>query len=275
MKRKTKLGNRLLLALSGCLAAATAGANERYFAYSYEPETMPQGAWEVEQWTTLRAGRNAAVGQTGYQNWELRHSAEYGVTDRYTLEVYANENIESFRDPMAGTSSTTFTFDGISVENRYLVLNPAENPVGLTLYAEPRFSGVQAEMEEKVILGQRHGDWKWAFNLVHSTDWTRHFHTTEGEVEADLGIARDLTKHWAAGLELRDHNEVPDYHAWENSAVYLGPVVSYRRSNWWATLAVLPQIYGINLISDLDKNHHLDLESHERWNIRLIFGIQF
>ncbi len=275
MNLLTKLRTKLLLGMAGCLAAATAGANERYFAYAYEPETMPRGAWEMEQWATLRLGRNEAVGQAGYQNWELRHSVEYGVTDRYTVEVYANENVESFRDPMAGTSSTTFTFDGISLENRYMVLNPAEHAVGLTLYVEPRFSGVQAEMEEKIILGQRHGDWKWAFNLVHATEWTQHFHQTEGEVEADFGIARDLTRHWAVGLELRDHNEVPDYHAWENTAVYLGPVVSYRRANWWATLAVLPQIYGANFISDVDKNHHLDLEGHERWNIRLIFGIQF
>ncbi len=48
-----------------------------------------------------------------------------------------------------------------------MVLNPAEHAVGLTLYLEPRYSGDQAEVEEKIILGQRHGNWKWAFNLTH------------------------------------------------------------------------------------------------------------
>ncbi|MDB6019460.1 MAG: hypothetical protein JWR19_3949 [Pedosphaera sp.] len=271
-----KLRNRLLLLLlTSTLIVGSASASERYFAYSYEPETMPKGGWEVEQWATLRLGRNQAVGQDDYQKWELRHSVEYGVTDNYTVELYVNENIESFRDPAAGTSTSSFTFDGISIENRYLVLNPAEHPVGLTLYVEPRFSGVETEVEEKIILGQRHGDWKWALNLTHATEWTRHFRATEGEVEASFGIARDLNKHWAVGLELRDHNELPDYHQWENTALYIGPVVSYRRANWWGTLAVLPQVYGANFTGNPDNNPHLELEGHERWNIRLIFGVAF
>jgi hypothetical protein len=40
------------------LSLATASAMERYFTYTYEPETMPAGALEYEQWVTLRAGRN-------------------------------------------------------------------------------------------------------------------------------------------------------------------------------------------------------------------------
>src|SRR3954454_3112363 len=146
--------------VAGSLMAGSAVASERYFGYSYEPETMPKGAWEFEQWATLRLGRNTAVGQERYQKWELRHSLEYGVTDNYTVELYVNENIERFRDPTTGGSSTTATFDGISIENRYMVLNPAEHAVGLTLYLEPRFSGTETEVEEKIILGQRHGDWK-------------------------------------------------------------------------------------------------------------------
>jgi hypothetical protein len=271
-KPQTKL---LAGIVAGSLMAGSAVSSERYFGYSYEPETMPKGTWEVEQWATLRLGRNTAVGQEGYQKWELRHSLEYGVTDNYTVELYVNENIESLRDPAAGSSSTSFTFDGISIENRYMVLNPAEHPVGLTLYVEPRFSGVQTEVEEKIILGQRYGNWKWAFNLTHATEWSNHFRETEGEVEATFGIARDLNKHWALGLELRDHNEIPEYREWENTALYVGPVVSYRRANWWATLSVLPQVYGANFTGDPDGNHHLELEGHERWNIRLIFGFGF
>ena len=255
--------------------AGSAAANERYFTYTYEPETMPKGGWEFEQWVTSRLTRNANVGQEGFQRWELRHSAEYGVTDNYTVELYVNENIQSFRDPMAGSSSTTFTFDGISVENRFLVLNPAEHAVGLTLYVEPRFSGPEFELEEKIILGQRQGNWKWALNLTHATDWSNHFRQVEGEVEASFGIARDLGKHWAVGLELRDHNEIPDYRRWENTAIFLGPTVSYRRANWWTALSVMPQVYGANFTGNPDGISHLDLQGHERLDVRLVFGIGF
>jgi hypothetical protein len=40
-------------------------------------------------------------------------------------------------------------------------------------------------------------------------------------------------------------------------------------------LSVLPQVYGGNFLGNRDQTPHLDLESHERVNIRLIFGIQF
>ena len=81
-----------------------------------------------------------------------------------------------------------------------MLLNPADHAVGLTLYLEPRFSGDEAEVEEKIILGQRHGDWKWAFNLTHATEWLDNLHTTEGELEASFGLARDFGKRWSLAL---------------------------------------------------------------------------
>ena len=236
---------------------------------------MPQGATEFEQWVTLRTQRTKAVGQDNFNQWELRQAWEYGVSDRYTVELYLNEASESYRDPATGGDISTFSFRGVSLENRYLVFNPAEHAVGLALYLEPRYSGEEAEMEQKIILGQRYGEWKWAFNLTHATEWSENFHKTEGEIEASFGIARDLNKHWSVGLELRDHNELPDYDTWENTALFLGPVVSYRREKWWAALAVLPQIYGANFAGNPDDNTHFELEGHERINFRLIFGMDF
>ena len=249
--------------------------DERRFAYTYEPETMLKGAREFEQWITLRSQRSKDVGQQNFNRWELREALEYGLTDNYTIELYLNTSAESFRDTVTGTDTSHFRFDGISLENRYMVLNPASHSVGLSLYLEPRFSGDEAEVEEKIILGQRYGNWKWAFNLTHATEWSENFHNTEGELEASIGIARDVGKRWAVGLELRDHNELPDYRRWENTALFLGPVVSYRQENWWGTLSVLPQIYGANFGEDPDGNRSLELEGHERVNVRLILGFDF
>ncbi len=265
--------------LAGGLCLQAARADEKRFTYSYEPETLPQDAMEFEQWITLRTQRTKGgeVKQQNYNKWEVREELEYGVTDNYSVALYLNTAAESFRDlstsPAADRSK--FEFTGVSLENRYLVFNPANHVVGLTLYLEPRFSGEQAEIEEKIILGQRHGDWKWAFNLTHATEWEENFHQTEGELEATLGVARDLNKHWSAGLELRDHNELPDYRHWENTALFLGPVVSYRQEKWWAACTVLAQIYGANFGGDPDGHAHLELEGHERVNLRLIFGFSF
>ena len=95
------------------------------------------------------------------------------------------------------------------------------------------------------------------------------------EPPSQIGIARKIGTHWTLGVEVRDHNEIPEYKRWENTAIYLGPVVCYKRSGWFGTLSVMPQIYGANYTGNPDNNPHLELEGHERINIRLIFGFSF
>jgi hypothetical protein len=270
------LKSKLLIGLLAGSACLTTNANERFFTYTYEPETLPQGAMEYEQWVTLRSGRNRTVGQDNFNKWELREELEYGVTDNYSVSLYLNESSESYRDPVTEEDiNSGLEFGGISIENRYMLWNPADHAVGLTLYLEPRFAGDEAELEQKIILGQRHGDWKWALNLTHATEWADNFHETEGEVEASFGITRHLNSNWSLGVEVRDHNELPEYEEWENTALYLGPVVTYQQEKWWATLTVMPQIFGVNFAENVDSNHALELEGHERLNVRLIVGFGF
>jgi hypothetical protein len=255
--------------------AVTASATERFFTYTYEPETMPQGLFEYEQWVTALVGRTSFVGQKDYNRWEFRHEFEYGVTDNYTLSLYVNESLTNYREPETGHRVRDWNWDGISLENRYMVWNPADHKVGLALYLEPRLSDREAELEEKIILGQRFGDWKWALNLTHATEWSERFREREGEVEVSFGITRALNNHWSLGIEARDHNELPDYRVWENTAFYLGPVLTYRAERWWATLTVMPQIVGANFAENVDDNRHLELEGHERLNVRFIIGVTF
>jgi len=254
---------------------ASASANERLFTYTYEPETMPKGGWEFENWVTARDGRNDNVGQKDFHEWEFRQSVEYGVTDNWTTELYFNSHQQSFRDPVSGNRHTDFRWDGISLENRYQVWNQADHPVGLTLYLEPRISDSGGEIEAKVILGQRYGQWKWAMNLTHEAEWFNHFHNCEGETELSFGLARMIGKHWAVGFEFRDNAELEEYKVWDNNAFYAGPVVAYRADRWWASLAFMPQVFGNNFPDNPDGNPNLELEDHERWNTRLIFGINF
>jgi hypothetical protein len=279
MKNSNKMRLPVVGLLAGALSFWTARADERRFTYTYEPETLPQGAMEFEQWITLRTQRTSGgqVQQQNYNLWELREELEYGVTDNYSVSLYLNANSESYRDvsQQPAQDVSHFDFKGVSIENRYMALNPAEHAVGLTFYLEPRYSGDEAEIEEKIILGQRHGEWKWAFNLSHATEWTDNLHTIEGEVEASVGVARDVGKNWSLGLEVRDHNELPDYRIWENTAVFVGPVVSYRQEKWWAAFAVLPQVYGTNFNGDPDNDPNLELEAHEKVNIRLLIGLSF
>jgi len=281
MDKPTRLtqANRILAAVLACGLGATLGsADERRFTYSYEPETMPKGGMEFEQWITWRTQRTSAgsVQQENFNSFEFREELEYGVTDRYTLGLYLNTKAESYRD--VGVSPpedvSDFEFDGIALENRYMVLNPAENPVGLTLYVEPSFSGSEAELEEKIILGQRYGDWKWALNLVHATEWEDNWHETEGELQVTLGVARDLNANWSLGLEFYNKNVWPEYDRFEYSSYYLGPTVSYRSEKWWAALSILPQVYGRNYLGNPDDNTAKVLDEQEWVHVRLLMGFE-
>ncbi len=275
----------LILSVFFCFfGLMNAHASERYFTYTYEPETMPQGATEFENWVTLRTQRNDAVEQHNYNKWELRQEFEYGVTDNYTASLYLNESYEYFStktvDEDTGLETTERTressFDGVSIENRLMILNPATNPVGLTLYFEPRFSGEELELEEKIILGQRVGDWKWALNISHATEWFDDFDAKEGELEFTFGLTREINKRWHLGFEFRNHNELPEYKEWENTVFFVGPVVTYQRENWWMTVTALAQVYGKNYQnSDPDGKSNFELEGHEYLNVRCIIGIDF
>jgi hypothetical protein len=267
-----------LALLAGTAVLQSASATERIFTYTYEPETMPEGGMEFEQWVTLRTQRTkeGSVNQQNYNKWELREELEYGVTDRYTVGLYLNADAEKYREFVPGGRDVSdFNFAGISLENRYMVLNPADHAVGLTLYLEPRFSGDTAEIEQKILLGQRHGNWKWALNLSHATDWEDQLHEVEGEFEASFGIARQFGKNWSVGLEAKNTAAMPGYRQVEYDAVHVGPVVSYRQEKWWAALTVLPQVWGKNFDGNPDNNRHLDLAHNEKVNIRLLFGVSF
>ena len=270
-----RMSRHFTLGIAFAIAVTAVRADERLFTYTYEPETAPQGMFEFEQWVTSRAGRNAAVGQNDYSRLQFREEFEYGVTDNYSVSLYVNHEYETFKDPGTGATSSHYDWTGVSLENKFMVFNPADHAVGLSLYLEPTYDGKNFELEQKIILGQRCGDWKWALNFTHATEWTDHFRMTEGELEVSFGLAYQLSSRWAIGLEIRDHNELPEYKRWENTALYIGPVISYRREHWWAALTVMPQVYGSNFGGDPDGNSALELEGHERWNVRFIFGYNF
>src|ERR1043166_9162085 len=97
------------------LLVLAAVADERRFTYTYEPETMPAGAWEIEQWIPWGTLRNKPVGQDNYNKWKFKTALEYGVPDTYTADLSLNTKSKCFRDPASGRDFSKFSFDGISI----------------------------------------------------------------------------------------------------------------------------------------------------------------
>jgi len=145
----------------------------------------------------------------------------------------------------------------------------------MTLYIEPTFAGDEIELEQKLIFGNRIGEWIWAVNFIHETEWEKNLNATEGKAAVTAGLARSIGKRWTLGLEARDVTAFPEYEEASYSALFVGPVVSYRNERFWGLLSVMPQIYGTNFGNDTDNNPHLVLNDLERVNVRLGFGLDF
>lgn len=128
-------------------------ADDRRFTYTYEPETPAARTMAFENWTTLGAQRGAATGEANYRQWDLRQEFEYGVTDKYAVGLYLNEQATAFRKPGMTANDSHFDWKGVSLENRYNLLNPAEHAIGVTLYLEGTYSGVRRSLSKRSSSG--------------------------------------------------------------------------------------------------------------------------
>ncbi|MDA0576647.1 MAG: transporter [Verrucomicrobia bacterium] len=262
-----------------------AHADERKFGYVYEADVLPKGGMEFEQWVTARSGKDGGR----YARWDFREEIEYGLTERLTTALYLNfkdEYSSGVRSahasdeaaPEAATTETTkseFEFKGFSSEWKYQLASPYKDAVGVVLYFEVGSDlAHETELEQKLILSKNWERWVAAFNLTVEQEWEYEDGETEkeGVLELSAGVSHRFTDHWSGGLELRNHREYADSFEFKNeahSAFFLGPNVSYGGANRWATLSVLPQIYG-----DGDTAvDNLILDAHERIEVRLLVGV--
>src|SRR5262249_44738246 len=154
------------------------------------------------------------------------------------------------------------------------------DPLGLALYLEGGFTSTEIELETKLILDKRLGDFLLAFNAVGEYEWNSISGTTEHEklFEFDAGAVYFFTPVFAAGLELRNKNDIAPGQSpngkdeWEFSVLCGGPVVSYSAETWWATLTLLPQLANLKREAGAPTR---ELEEHEKVSTRLIFGAHF
>jgi hypothetical protein len=253
------------LALLAALAASPdpSFATERRFGYVYGSSTLNPGSVEVEPWTTLRLGREEA-----YRGFDQRVEFEAGLTDRLQTAFYLNWTAVS--EEVDGVLASESTWKGVSSEWKLKFTDPVADPVGFALYLEPGFGPTEAEVEGKVILDSRRGDWYAAFNAGADHEWEFEADETEREVgiDLDLGIAYSLTPALSAGIEMHSPTTIPAGEEVESSALFAGPVLSYAAESWWTTITVLPQIHAWKGAT----KDGLALDDHERVEIRILLG---
>jgi len=259
-----RLPSLLFVVTAVASVAAPAAANERHFAYAYETAVLPPGARELELWTAPRLGR-----RTAYTRFDQRVELEVGITDRLLTAFYLN--FTALTEEVAGGElASTVEFGGVSSEWKLKLLDPVADAIGLGLYAELTASTNALEVEGKILLDKRVGNFLFALNAVVEHEWERESaNETRRELvfEVDLALAYFLTPNLSIGVEVRDDNEIPSAEGFEHSALFAGPVVSYAQANWWTTLTLMPQLAAFG-----EGGTQLDLADHERFNARLLFA---
>jgi hypothetical protein len=246
--------------------AATATASERRFTYTYESGVLRPGAREIEPWSTFRLGKSAFYGRL-----DTRLEAELGLTDRLQTALYLNLKAVTADTPLGRSSATEL--EGISSEWKLKLADPVADRAGVAVYGELSAGPSEVELEGKLILDKRVGRLLGAVNLVAEHEWELEESGTAREtaLEVDAAACWFLTPRFTAGLEVRSHTVLPPEGEPTRSALFLGPTVSYAREGWWVAATVLPQVWAPKGASD----GHLDLEEHERVEVRLLFGLEF
>ncbi len=265
-----------LLALSTLIGGAivtcpaTANASDRIFSYTYQTAVLNPGDTELEPWTTIRAGR-----ERHYLRFDNRLELEAGVVQNLQTALYLNSRAVNADvvDELGEVQRTeSYTFRGVSSEWKYKLSDPVANALGSALYLEGGLGPHEAELELKVLLDKHFGDWIVAVNLVgeFEREWeVRGDAENEIELELDLGIGYRVTEGFAAGLELRQVNELEGGSELESATLFAGPSLSYSGGEWWSVLTFMPQLGAFVGQSD---GHFRDLEHQEQVQVRLLMG---
>lgn len=213
-----------------------------------------------QPWTTARLGRDEF-----YRRLDERLEFEIGLTERLQTALYINFTAKGQGPASDRTSS--FEFEGVSSEWKLKLTDPVAHAVGSALYLEATVNPLEAELEGKVILDKRFGDFLAALNLVAEHEWSVEHPTSEQEtaLELDAGFGWLISHSWSIGLEARSVNRLGDE---GYSVVYAGPVASYAAKSWWAALAMQPQVVALHGAT----KGGLNLDDQERLQARLLVG---
>jgi hypothetical protein len=184
----------------------------------------------------------------------------------------------------------------LSAEFKYNVLKPGTRGFGLAFYVEPGWSRIhkvagekvtEYELELKAIVQKNFLDGRlvWVGNLTFEPEWEHENEEIapgliekrwekELKIELSTGLAYRVAPRWSLGLEGRYHSEYPD---WTNGlhregyALSAGPTVHFSCGKWGVTATYLPQLFG----RPHGAGSHLDLDDHERQELRVKLGYEF
>ena len=245
MRSSSSVNRAVGLVIGGAvmLAPSLANANPRPLPFTYTYPTLPKGEFEIEQYvdfTPVKALSTSTGKPTFYGATQLQTEFEIGITDRLELGLYAT----IVPRPGDSVQQTPVLPEGNGAKER-LRLRVAEEgqwPVDLGFYFELTENEREIEIEPKIILARRIGDFHLHVNLTAEFE---AYYNGERELVFDpsAGVTWQVTpafhpgwEYWmrvehpidAAADELGGFNRGPIH--------YTGPAMMFNFGRiWWSS----------------------------------------
>ena len=299
MRFQTRLLLAAVSSLPLFLAAAPAQADENFFGYVRGAETIPEGAWELYNFVTVRTDK----GTGEYTAVDTRTEIEYGLSDRFNIAgAFFTQSIDTqgiFIDAyIPGEEKYTLNPSGFEIAAKYNFLAPAIDPIGLATYfsvtylskdphSGQRKDTTSAELEFLLQKYFLEGQLIWVGNAALETTYADRAEIenlppgfewpTEPEMEIELKFGTGLTyrfaPRWFLGAEIVYETEYETEVGQERWSVFAGPTLHYGAERWWATLTWFPQLTGGGEAYDgQPDNLHLIEKTKQEFRFKLGFN---
>lgn len=266
MNFKTQLTKISTIVLFSVLVLSVS-AQDRLFTYTYQSGVLNKGQREIEVWNTLRTGKDEY-----FSRHDIRTEYELGLGNNLQTSFYLN--MTSITNGERATKTLTTEHElSFSNEWKYKVSDAVADPVGMALYGEVGISSFEYELETKLILDKKIGNFTLAANGTYELEYENKALEWEKAHIADFNfaVAYPLSQRVHITMENAYRNLI-EGGSWAHSALYSGLGLSYVQENFWVNFTAMPQIKSFKGTSP---GTSLNLEEYEKAQYRLLFSLAF
>lgn len=213
-----------------------AWAHERNYVFTEMYRTIPQGQFEIEQFTGLKVPNRHI---TNENEWKYQTEIEYGITDHWTIAHYEFWETENVPGP-----DDTTQYGGFKFETKYRFGEKGKYWLDPLIYLEWETEPNEPNpntIEGKIVLAKDIGKFNFTYNQILESQLGSGGRTTpEFAFGANYAFPSDIH----LGIEFTGNYWKPGTHRNELS---LGPSLSWATKYFWITGGVG---FGINRAAD-------------------------
>jgi hypothetical protein len=230
-------GAAALTLAASAFAPGAARATPRPLPFTYQSETLPKGALEVEQFVDFVPSKALDATSGNPVNTlatEFQTEFEIGLTDRLELGLYVSF-VPQATSAQPGSEPVMEFGNGAKQRVRYRLADPEAWPVDVALYGEVSENEREVELEGKIILQRRVDRVRFITNLWAEREYYLDHHR-EWALNPTVGMTAELSPRYHLGAESWMRAEYRDDGVKGLSPhVYVGPAFMMNFGKlWWS-----------------------------------------